>query len=267
MAGTIEKTEQQVRHYRTAIKMQEEWLGELNELQAELREFEDNKRSVSPELMKTIKTISGKHALDITRSQPYAEKPTGSLFELGINCTWQGSLEAMVAFLTELQQQGGVTRLFRHALAQSAWQPATGGTGNPAGTHCDDESWDTGRFGPGILDVPALLDVPLDTASTRALVGYAELTDLPLFSSLYPAGTDPARIRADYQALFGEKRAGGVRRGPRERPPASCVVVVGHVPIGRQGRRHLPRLEGALQGLACGGEQRGNGNPADGAKR
>lgn len=106
MAGTIEKTEQQIRHYQTAIKMQEEWLGELDELQDELREFEDNKRSVSPELMKTIKTISGKHALDITRSQPYAEKPTGSLFELGINCTWQGSLEAMVAFLTELQQQG-----------------------------------------------------------------------------------------------------------------------------------------------------------------
>lgn len=105
-AGTIKKTEQQIRQYRTAIKMQDEWLDELNTLQAGLRVFEADGRSVSPELMKTIKAISVKHGLDITRNQPYDEKPTGDLFELGINCTWQGSLEAIVGFLTELQQQG-----------------------------------------------------------------------------------------------------------------------------------------------------------------
>ena len=56
--------------------------------------------------MKTIKAISSEHELEITRSQPYGEKPTGNLFELGINCTWQGTLEALVGFLTDLQQQG-----------------------------------------------------------------------------------------------------------------------------------------------------------------
>ena len=105
-ASEIEKAGQQIRHYQTAIKMQESWLEELNALQAELREFDAAQRSVSPELMKTIKSISSKHELDITRSQPYSEKPTGDLFELGINCTWQGSLEAMVGFLSDLQQQG-----------------------------------------------------------------------------------------------------------------------------------------------------------------
>jgi hypothetical protein len=105
-AGTIEKTEQQIRHYQAAIKMQEDWRDELNTLQAGLREFEPGKRSASPELMKTIKAISNKHELDITRSQPHAETPTGDLFELGINCTWKGTLDAMVGFLTELQQQG-----------------------------------------------------------------------------------------------------------------------------------------------------------------
>ncbi len=105
-ANEIEKTEQQIRHYQAAIKMQENWLDDLNALQAELRVFDTEKRSVSPELMKAIKTISSKHGLDITRSQPYNEKPTGDLFELGINCTWEGKLEAMVGFLTDLQQQG-----------------------------------------------------------------------------------------------------------------------------------------------------------------
>ena len=105
-ANEIEKTEQQIRHYQAAIKMQENWMDDLNALQAELRVFDTEKRSVSPELMKAIKAISSKHGLDITRSQPYTEKPTDDLFELGINCTWEGKLEAMVGFLTDLQQQG-----------------------------------------------------------------------------------------------------------------------------------------------------------------
>lgn len=133
-ANEIEKTEQQTHHYQTAIKMQENWLDDLNTLQAELRVFEDNQRSVSPELMKNIKTISSKHGLDITRSQPYTEKPTGDLFELGINCTWEGKLEAMVGFLTDLQQQG-----VRYDVRQLNVTPVGKNTGNLKGNmviHC-----------------------------------------------------------------------------------------------------------------------------------
>jgi hypothetical protein len=102
----IEKLEQQIRLHQNAIKMQEEWLGELNELQAQLPVFDTGRRSVSPELMKTIKALASKHGVAILRSNPRGEKPTGDLFELGINCTWEGSLDAMVRFLTDLQQQG-----------------------------------------------------------------------------------------------------------------------------------------------------------------
>lgn len=105
-ADTIEKAEHQISRYQIAIKMQENWLDELNALQEGLQVFDIAQRNVSPELMKTIKRISSEHDLDITRSQPYPEKPTGDLFELGINCTWQGPLDAMVGFLAELQQQG-----------------------------------------------------------------------------------------------------------------------------------------------------------------
>lgn len=105
-ATEIQNIRQQIRLDERRIKMQDEWISELNELQKDLRVFDINQKSVSPELMKTIKTISTKHGLDITRSQPYSEKPTDDLFELGINCTWEGKLEAMVGFLTALQQQG-----------------------------------------------------------------------------------------------------------------------------------------------------------------
>ena len=63
------------------------------------------KKSVSPQLMQTIKNLAIKQGVEITRSQPYPEKPTGDLYEMGINCTWNGELSAIVKFLTELQQK------------------------------------------------------------------------------------------------------------------------------------------------------------------
>ena len=133
-ANEIENTEQQIRQYQAAIKMQENWLDKLNALQADLRVFDSEKHSVSPELMKTIKSISSQHGLDITRSQPYSEKPTGDLFELGINCTWQGKLVSMVNFLTDLQQQG-----VRYDVRQLTVTPVGKNTGELKGNmviHC-----------------------------------------------------------------------------------------------------------------------------------
>ena len=53
-ANTIEKAEQQIRHYQAAIKMQENWQDELNALQDGLRVFDAGKSSVSPDLMRFI---------------------------------------------------------------------------------------------------------------------------------------------------------------------------------------------------------------------
>jgi len=96
----------QINRNEAAIKQQDAWMGQLKDLEQDLRIFDKDARSVSPELMKTIKGISDKYALKITRNQPHEEKPTGNLFEMAINCTWEGSIKAVVGFLTELQQQG-----------------------------------------------------------------------------------------------------------------------------------------------------------------
>ena len=105
-AMEIDKLEQQIRHHESAIKMQENWLGELNELQSQLPVFDTSQRSVAPELMKTIKSLASRYGVVILNTNPRSEKPTGDLFELGINCSWEGSLEALVGFLTEVQQLG-----------------------------------------------------------------------------------------------------------------------------------------------------------------
>jgi Tfp pilus assembly protein PilO len=104
-AVEIEKTRQQTRYYESAIRNQQNWMDELNSLQQDLRVFDTELNSVAPELMKTIKSISSKHNLEITRNNPRNETPTGDLFELGINCTWEGELESLVGFLADLQQQ------------------------------------------------------------------------------------------------------------------------------------------------------------------
>ncbi len=59
--------------------------------------------------------------------------------------------------------------------------------------------------------------------ATRALVNDTELSDLPLFSSLYQDGTDPAIIRSDYQTLFGHACGGtdGMRLTTLGEPPTA----------------------------------------------
>jgi hypothetical protein len=76
-AAEIEKLKQQIGFHKNAIKMQENWLGELNALQEDLRVFDINQKSVSPELMKTIKEISSAHGLDINRNQHVARRARG----------------------------------------------------------------------------------------------------------------------------------------------------------------------------------------------
>ena len=105
-AAEIKTLERRMHLHKKAIKMQENWLDELNALQAQLPIFDQNKRSVSPELVRDIKKLASNHTVTILKTNPRSEKPTGDLFELGINCTWEGSLDSMVGFLTDLQQQG-----------------------------------------------------------------------------------------------------------------------------------------------------------------
>lgn len=102
----ITNLNQQIRLDERRIKMQDEWIAELNELQKDLRVFDTKMKNPSPELMKTVNTIAKKHSLDILSNQPRGEKPIDDLYELDINCRWEGKLEALVGFLAEIQQQG-----------------------------------------------------------------------------------------------------------------------------------------------------------------
>jgi len=95
----------QIELHKRILAEKDVWYSRLEELQSQLPVY-DNKTSITSELLKLIKRTADEHNLDLVRTQPYSEKQTGSLYELGVSCSWEGSLDALVRFLYELQKQG-----------------------------------------------------------------------------------------------------------------------------------------------------------------
>ncbi len=109
--------------------------------------------------------------------------------------------------LEELQANGLITKAFRKILKDSARRPSGNPSENPAGMYCQESAWDE-NFGPGMLDVNRLLEMPLviEQEGLSDQTNLRELSELPLFSSLYPPGTKAETIRNDYQTLVGQTR-------------------------------------------------------------
>ena len=95
----------QIELHKRVLAAKDEWYSRLEELQAQLPVY-DETISITAELLKLIKRTADEHGLDLVRTQPYSEKQTGSLYELGVSCNWEGSLDALVHFLYALQEQG-----------------------------------------------------------------------------------------------------------------------------------------------------------------
>jgi hypothetical protein len=108
--------------------------------------------------------------------------------------------------LRALIEQGQLTKAFRAALRSSAWRPSGNSGANQPGAQCNTSTWDE-DFGPGILNVAALVDVPLSGIQSRELVSVEDET-IPLFASLYPEGAEPERMRSDFLSLFPTARSG-----------------------------------------------------------
>ena len=66
---------------------------------------------VSAVLLKRIEQLASENGLTLSRVQPDKEKSIGDLFELAIDCAWEGSLEQLVRFLYAVQKQGAILDL------------------------------------------------------------------------------------------------------------------------------------------------------------
>ncbi|NOU36011.1 MAG: hypothetical protein HOO88_04515 [Kiritimatiellaceae bacterium] len=95
----------QIEVHKRILAEKDVWYKRLEELQGQLPLY-DEKTAITAELLKLIKRMADEHGLDLVRTQPYREEQTGSLYELGVSCSWEGSLDALVRFLYDLQKQG-----------------------------------------------------------------------------------------------------------------------------------------------------------------
>jgi Tfp pilus assembly protein PilO len=95
----------QIEMHKRILAEKEAWYGRLEELQAQLPVYDEN-ISITAELLKFIKRTADAHGLDLVRTQPTSEKQTGSLYELGVSCSWEGTLDSLVKFLYDIQSQG-----------------------------------------------------------------------------------------------------------------------------------------------------------------
>jgi hypothetical protein len=63
---------------------------------------------VSALLLKRVEQLASENGLTLSRVQPDKERNIGDLFELAIDCAWEGNLETLVRFLYAVQKQGAI---------------------------------------------------------------------------------------------------------------------------------------------------------------
>lgn len=99
---------------RTRLQQAERLVGRRAEIEgrldALLRQLPRHgaDKDVTAELLKLIETTASEHGLVLTRREPEREKTAGELYEVAINCNWEGTLDALTRFLHAIQSKGAV---------------------------------------------------------------------------------------------------------------------------------------------------------------
>lgn len=107
LGRTRETLEQRRQVAERLVRKRAEVEGRLDELLRALPRYPAD-RDVTADLLKLVETTAADHGLRLTRREPERERSAGELYEVAINCNWEGTLEALVRFLYAIQSQGAV---------------------------------------------------------------------------------------------------------------------------------------------------------------
>ncbi len=105
IARGIGQTRQRIAERQAVIAQESLWEQRLAELRAVLPSYPPQ-QDVTTDLLNLLESTATRHNLVLLRRDVERERRDGELFELTINCRWRGSLDALVYFLFDLQQQG-----------------------------------------------------------------------------------------------------------------------------------------------------------------
>ena len=86
------------------LQSQEQWVLRLDTLKTKLVKYAAE-QDVTADYLKILERVAKDNNVNLGRRQPQKEKRHGDLYELAINCTWEGDLNALVRFLFALEQE------------------------------------------------------------------------------------------------------------------------------------------------------------------
>lgn len=81
-----------------------QWDQRLNDLRIKLSKYPFD-RDVTADYLKILERVANESKLSLLKRKPKKEKHHGDLYELAIDCTWEGDLDALVHFLYALEQE------------------------------------------------------------------------------------------------------------------------------------------------------------------
>ncbi len=103
----MEMLEQRRQVAERLVRRRAEVEGRLDELLRALPRYPAD-RDVTADVLKLIEVTATESGLILTRREPERERVAGELYEVAINCNWEGSLEALTRFLYAIQTKGAV---------------------------------------------------------------------------------------------------------------------------------------------------------------
>ncbi|MBU4200207.1 MAG: hypothetical protein KKG09_07505 [Verrucomicrobia bacterium] len=86
------------------IQQQGEWTLRLDALKTKLSKYDAGK-DVTADYLKILERVAKDTSVNLVQRRPQKEKQHGDLYELAIDCTWEGNLEGLVRFLYALEQE------------------------------------------------------------------------------------------------------------------------------------------------------------------
>ena len=92
---------------RADIAERDKWSREFGDLSRQLPAYPADKKMVV-HWLSLMDSLASKRGVKILRRDAGAEKKLGDVYELPIDCAWEGSLDGVVHFLLDLQSEGAM---------------------------------------------------------------------------------------------------------------------------------------------------------------
>ncbi len=86
------------------VESQGQWEERLNTVKTRLAKYSVG-QDVTADYLKILERVAQDNQVNLGRRQPQKEKRHGDLYELAIDCSWEGDLETLIRFLFALEQE------------------------------------------------------------------------------------------------------------------------------------------------------------------